>query len=211
MKTQNEKKIIENPLEKHCFIKLSPQNEFPGMKLLSESWIALWILLHFTEWPFISQTSPWKSIFHPASKANPLAQENMFLGDSSCMCANPWLVPGFWPCSFLQASLPSWGKTMTSSLPAWSCVCSTDSILVQLSAWTPCLAIPVASCSYAPHPIYLFILFILLFRAKHAAYGVFWARDLIGAAAAGLYHSHSNARSKTHLWPTPQLMATPDP
>ena len=37
MKTQNEKIIIENTLEKHCFIKFSPQDEFPGRELLSES------------------------------------------------------------------------------------------------------------------------------------------------------------------------------
>ena len=30
----------------------------------------------------------------------------------------------------------------------------------------------------------------------------------IGAAAAGLHHSYSNARSKLHLRPTLQLMAT---
>ena len=35
---------------------------------------------------------------------------------------------------------------------------------------------------------------------KHADKG--W----IGAAAAGLYHNHSNARSEPHLWPAPQLM-----
>ena len=34
---------------------------------------------------------------------------------------------------------------------------------------------------------------------------------LIGAAAAGLCQSHSNARSELCLWLTPQLMATPDP
>ena len=33
----------------------------------------------------------------------------------------------------------------------------------------------------------------------------------IGAGAAGLYHSHSNAQSEPHLQFTPQLMATPDP
>ena len=37
MKTQNEKIIIENTLEKHCIIKFSPQDEFPGRELLSES------------------------------------------------------------------------------------------------------------------------------------------------------------------------------
>ena len=43
------------------------------------------------------------------------------------------------------------------------------------------------------------------------AYGSSQARDPIGAAAAGLHHSHSNARSKPCLWPIPQLMAMPDP
>ena len=33
----------------------------------------------------------------------------------------------------------------------------------------------------------------------------------MGAVAAGLHHSRSNARSKPRLWPTPQLMAMPDP
>ena len=43
------------------------------------------------------------------------------------------------------------------------------------------------------------------------AYGGSQARGLIGAVAAGLRHSHSNARSKPSLQPTPQLTATPDP
>ena len=38
------------------------------------------------------------------------------------------------------------------------------------------------------------------------AYGSSQARDWIGVAAAGLYHSYSNAGSKLHLQPTPQLM-----
>ena len=37
------------------------------------------------------------------------------------------------------------------------------------------------------------------------AYGSSEARDGIGAAAAGLHHSHSNAGSELHLQPTPQL------
>ena len=39
------------------------------------------------------------------------------------------------------------------------------------------------------------------------AYGGFQARVLIGAVAAGLIQSHSNARSVPHLQPTPQLTA----
>ena len=49
--------------------------------------------------------------------------------------------------------------------------------------------------------------FVCLFRAS----GGSQARGLIGAVAAGLHHSHSNARSKPHLQPTPKLTATPDP
>ena len=37
------------------------------------------------------------------------------------------------------------------------------------------------------------------------------ARDRIGAAAAGLHHSHSKAGSEPHLQPTPQLTAIQDP
>ena len=42
-----------------------------------------------------------------------------------------------------------------------------------------------------------------------AAYGSFQTRGWIGAVAAGLYHSHSNARSKPQLWPTLQVAAMP--
>ena len=40
-------------------------------------------------------------------------------------------------------------------------------------------------------------------------YGGSQARSLIGAVAAGLCHSHINARSEPHLRPTPQLTETP--
>ena len=68
--------------------------------------------------------------------------------------------------------------------------------------------------------IYLFYLFIFLFIffvvvaiswGAPAAYGSSQARGQIRAAASGLHHSHSNARSEPHLKPTPQLVATPDP
>ena len=47
--------------------------------------------------------------------------------------------------------------------------------------------------------LFYFILFYWLFRATPAAYRSFQARGLIGAAVAGLYHSHSNARSEPCL------------
>ena len=58
--------------------------------------------------------------------------------------------------------------------------------------------------------LFYFILFCL-FRAVPVAYWGSQARSQIGAIAAGLHHSHSNARSKSRLQPTPQFMATPDP
>ena len=45
--------------------------------------------------------------------------------------------------------------------------------------------------------------------ARFETYAI--AGERIAAAAAGLHHSHSNARASLHLRPTPQLMATPDP
>ena len=45
----------------------------------------------------------------------------------------------------------------------------------------------------------------------HTAYGSSQARGQIGAAAAGLDHSHSNTGSKPHLGLTLQLVAMQDP
>ena len=46
--------------------------------------------------------------------------------------------------------------------------------------------------------------------AAPAAYGGSQARGPIGAVAAGLRQSHSNAGSELHLRPTPQLTEMPD-
>ena len=55
-----------------------------------------------------------------------------------------------------------------------------------------------------------YFLVFCLFRATSVTYRGCQARGQIGAAAAILYHSHSNARSEAHLQPTPQLMTMPD-
>ena len=52
-----------------------------------------------------------------------------------------------------------------------------------------------------------FVVLFLLFRATTMAYGSSQARGRIRAAAAGLHHSHSNARSEPCLWLTLQLLA----
>ena len=56
-----------------------------------------------------------------------------------------------------------------------------------------------------------FGLLLLLMGAAPVAHGGCQARGLMGAVTAGLHQSHSNAGSKSHLRPTPQLTATPDP
>ena len=57
--------------------------------------------------------------------------------------------------------------------------------------------------------IYFFLSCLL--RATPVVYGDSQARGLIGAAAAGLRQSHSNARSEPRLQHTPQLTTTLDP
>ena len=60
--------------------------------------------------------------------------------------------------------------------------------------------------------LFFFFFFVFyLFRATPTAYGDLQARGQIGAAAAGLCHSHSNAGSEPRLRPTPQLTAMTDP
>ena len=56
-----------------------------------------------------------------------------------------------------------------------------------------------------------FFFFWSFFTATHAAHGSSQARSQIQAMAASLRHSHRNAGSELHLWPTPQLMVMPDP
>ena len=47
-----------------------------------------------------------------------------------------------------------------------------------------------------PYCLSILILFFFFLRAALVAYGSSQARDLIRAAVADLYHSHSNARSE---------------
>ena len=58
---------------------------------------------------------------------------------------------------------------------------------------------------------FFFFLIFLSFRAAPMAYGISQARGPVGATAAGLHQSHSNAGSELCLQPTPQLKAMPDP
>ena len=58
---------------------------------------------------------------------------------------------------------------------------------------------------------FFFFFFFVFSRATPVVYGDSQARGLMGAVAAGLCHSHSNAGSEPRLQPTPQLMAMLDP
>ena len=57
----------------------------------------------------------------------------------------------------------------------------------------------------------IYVCLFAIYWAAPMVYGGSQARGRIGAVAAGLGQSHSNAGSKPRLQPTPQLMATPDP
>ena len=71
------------------------------------------------------------------------------------------------------------------------------------------IATELDSCEIC-HVIYPNIV-LFFFKGWTCTAGGSWARGLIGAVAAGLCHSHSHARSKPCLQPTPKLMAMPDP
>ena len=61
--------------------------------------------------------------------------------------------------------------------------------------------------------VFLFFVVVVVVAISWAApvvYGGSQARGRIGAVAAGLHQSHSNAGSEPRLQPTPQLTATPD-
>ena len=60
-------------------------------------------------------------------------------------------------------------------------------------------------------PTYIFFGLFAFSKAAPMAYGGSQARGPVGAVAASLHHSHSNAGSEAHLGLTPQLMAMPDP
>ena len=66
-------------------------------------------------------------------------------------------------------------------------------------------------CLFSLVGLFIYLFIYCLFRAAPVAYGGSLARGPFRAVAAGLHHSHSNARSELHLRTTPQLTATPDP
>ena len=101
------------------------------------------------------------------------------------------------PCDMAkQPGLRLWTNSVVgfkSSLPFFSWV--TSSQWLRLSG---------------PVSFFFFCLFAIS-RAAPVACAVSQARGLMGAVAVGVHHSHSIVGSKLHLWPSPQITATPDP
>ena len=101
----------------------------------------------------------------------------------------------------------------------WGGVCLRH---VEVSLSNPCHSSILSHCSYNARSLthcttrelqdkLLFFLAFCLYRATPSAYGGSQVRGPIRTVAASLCQSHSNARSKLSLSPTPQLTATPDP
>ena len=83
-------------------------------------------------------------------------------------------------------------------------------LLLYSNSWIRVSSSTLFSSSFlSPSFLFFFFFFFLLFRATLAAYGSSQARDQIRASAAAgpRRHSHSNARSKPRLWPSPDLVA----
>ena len=81
--------------------------------------------------------------------------------------------------------------------------------MVVKAMWTENRIRFMTSCLVEEHKSHFF--FFCLFRAAPTAYGGSQVRGPIGAVAGYLHHNQSNAGSKPHLQPTPQLTATPGP
>ena len=86
----------------------------------------------------------------------------------------------------------------------WGCLSLTHTLHLLLPKPPPDTPCPT------PGSLYFFNFFAISWAAPEACGGS-QARGRIGAVAAGLCQSHSNAGSEPHLQPTPQFTATPDP
>ena len=131
-----------------------------------------------------------------------------------------WNFPGQgwnWSCSCTPQPQQHWIRAASSSYtPAWGNMGSLTqwarSGIKAAISQRLCHVLnptePLQKC----HTIFLFFFCLFAFsRAAPLAYGGSQARGQIRAVSTSLRHSHSNVRSEPHLWPTPQLTATPDP
>ena len=82
-------------------------------------------------------------------------------------------------------------------------LCRQKATAADMRVRLPCLRLFNISTKY--------FFFCLFFLGHTCSMWRFPGWSQIGAVAAGLCHSHNNARSEPHLRPTPQLTATLDP
>ena len=140
------------------------------------------------------------------------------LGSSSLFLLHNYLVTFKRNCREFEA--PSTTGTLGES---WALCQSGPRIAPQPLQGSPNFRVPpltplypsLFSAKYISPFLKNFYLFIYFwsFSATPATYGSSWARGQIGirTAAAGLCHSHSNARSVLQPQPTLQLVAAQDP
>ena len=119
-------------------------------------------------------------------------------------------------CVAVTSILPYHSENITATVEyirKWVSLCwcfcivlclSNKGLLLEASCWKK-----KNSCSYMPVLLFIYLFFIYLFiyfvffLGPHLRHMKFpWARGLIGAATAGLYHSHSNTGSRPHLLST---------
>ena len=138
-----------------------------------------------------------------------LAKRSLSLGTalSSSLKANQeiYLICRVSSCPSFNTQLGRPEVTRTSERSLW--------LLGETAEWAPCcpelfymgarikteVKIKPSSWNVNVGVFFFLSFFFLLFRAEPVAYGGSQARGLIGATAASLCHSHSNARSEPHL------------
>ena len=136
---------------------------------------------------------------------------------------NTALTPAFWNLGFLRVPLSWLPREVSAPGRHWDsdwvfrCFFAFSAVVFQLEIpWHQKQGLhnsvlSTRSCT-EKHLIQVFFFFVFLpfFGPLPQHMGGSQARGLIGAVAASLRQSHSNAGSKPRLRPTPQLKATPD-
>ena len=132
------------------------------------------------------------------------------IGSEALIHSPSWPFPGKNPSKGIFDLSLAWMNTFPLRKCFMISCCFREQITSYVIAEVQCCRIKLGALKKIPIFFCLLVFCILsFFRAAPKAYGDSQARGLIGAVAAGLRQSHSNARSELCLWPTPQHEATP--